>query len=855
MIEATLISANSQLSRELGDVLSKQGIEVTEVRQEKTEIFALQYNPSLPASKLGFLRRLLRPLEPDCVRDETLAAGQIRLCFGDGRALAGLKITIASDASELCEGLCEELVAAGFGRPQLRAAVQAYDVIEHGGASAYALQLLLWHLGRSGIDPLLKQAYEPGDPRITIRLADPAKRGLPLGERCPVEVLTDCPETGLAIRPRLLADGFQQVRITVADGRRKRPSSKEILVDPGPLRPLGATVEEAKLVALTGQAAHEAGIDLSRYPVRLAEDPSETASLCLPFRACREGRLRPYAGSYFERFSVHIRSDDRADGMRLRKDLLAEGFAEVSRRALSDDSCGFEIIYGAAAHGRILERARELVELFMAEIGADGVSLAMLHRLSDRDTGIHIHVPSRAFRSGELLRRDANPAYYQAWIRGGGAAAARALSAIFTDWGFAKLELQPAGDDQAPQILYGGADQSLLERIGAAVEKVTGVRLPTKKVWAITSRKIAVVLPSEPALPGLRGSAAPGRRTDTRRRRGRATRPLLEVGDDRLDLAGHSLPRRPDSQAPGVPQLSFFRGYCLDEITGETLLHLVQSIELGEPCLLLGPTSTSKSSAILYLCAWLNRPVFRLNLNGMTESGELVGRYVPEGAEGWRFNEGLLVRAMREGHFVILDEANLAESQALERLNSVLEEHPSLILSEHDHSAVEPVHPEFHLFATCNPPSGPYVGRQPMSPALKDRFQSTRVTPLPGEREYLAQARLSDPRRAAGGGRPGRGLLWLLGVARPAAPGRRARHRDLSQGLRALPGRLRGGRRGRRCDCTESWGPRAARPMSFPGAASSTACATWTGGSPARPAARPRRPQPGRPWSATSQPR
>ena len=39
----------------------------------------------------------------------------------------------------------------------------------------------------------------------------------------------------------------------------------------------------------------------------------------------------------------------------------------------------------------------------------------------------------------------------------------------------------------------------------------------------------------------------------------------------------------------------------------------------------------------------------RLNLNGQTDTGELVGRYVPAEAGGWRFAEGLVPRAMRNG--------------------------------------------------------------------------------------------------------------------------------------------------------------------------------------------------------------
>ena len=42
----------------------------------------------------------------------------------------------------------------------------------------------------------------------------------------------------------------------------------------------------------------------------------------------------------------------------------------------------------------------------------------------------------------------------------------------------------------------------------------------------------------------------------------------------------------------------------------------------------------------------------------------------------WRWQDGLVVQAMKHGWWVLLDEVNLAEPQILERLNSVLERDP-----------------------------------------------------------------------------------------------------------------------------------------------------------------------------------
>ena len=73
------------------------------------------------------------------------------------------------------------------------------------------------------------------------------------------------------------------------------------------------------------------------------------------------------------------------------------------------------------------------------------------------------------------------------------------------------------------------------------------------------------------------------------------------------------------------PQVNFYRAVQSREPQA-----VAQAVALREPCLLEGVTSTSKTSSILYLAALLNQPVVRLNLNGQTDTGELVGRFVPE---------------------------------------------------------------------------------------------------------------------------------------------------------------------------------------------------------------------------------
>ncbi|GBG29381.1 Dynein heavy chain, cytoplasmic [Hondaea fermentalgiana] len=77
----------------------------------------------------------------------------------------------------------------------------------------------------------------------------------------------------------------------------------------------------------------------------------------------------------------------------------------------------------------------------------------------------------------------------------------------------------------------------------------------------------------------------------------------------------------------------------------------------------------------------------------------------------FQFVESELVRAMREGDFVLLDNVNSAPPEVLERLNSLFEADPSLALLESGSSDVftadgrdqtTPIHSEFRIFCTAN---------------------------------------------------------------------------------------------------------------------------------------------------------
>lgn len=281
---------------------------------------------------------------------------------------------------------------------------------------------------------------------------------------------------------------------------------------------------------------------------------------------------------------------------------------------------------------------------------------------------------------------------------------------------------------------------------------------------------------------------------ETKKTRGQG--PLLPIERDpkhnQVYVLDSVVPLRPEP-GPETPKDNDFRHFTIDKTTLLVIDKIATAVEMHSPCLLEGETSTSKTSSIQYLANRTNHEVIRANMNGQSDTSELIGKFVPNdgqlrlsfkqmlehpellketsraiiaGAQAkkraltmfesqqiadlqnlkvpdWRWQDGVIPRAMREGKWVILDEINLAEPQILERINPVLERNPSLTITEDSGQKIEAgsqdeaaLHPDFRIFATMNPAE--YQGRSPMSPAYKDRWTSYLYATRPTQADWLA---------------------------------------------------------------------------------------------------------------------
>lgn len=160
------------------------------------------------------------------------------------------------------------------------------------------------------------------------------------------------------------------------------------------------------------------------------------------------------------------------------------------------------------------------------------------------------------------------------------------------------------------------------------------------------------------------------------------------------------------------------------------MIDLARVISYGQlPILLQGPTSSGKTSLIRYAAMKTGHHFVRINNHEHTDIQEYIGSYVSNQEGKLQFQEGVLVEAIRRGHWLVLDELNLASSDVLEALNRLLDDNHELFIPE-TQTLLHP-HPDFLLFATQNPSGSVYGGRKQLSRAFRNRFIEFFIDDIP----------------------------------------------------------------------------------------------------------------------------
>ena len=789
-----LVTHHAVLAESVAKSLRGGGHEV-DVRPDTVFDSELRYGPSTSLSDVTGLVEQLKPLLPTVQPDATLEGSDVELRLGESKPFANWEVKVYVESEGLGDRLRSRLLALGFRDDGLSIDEPDRNMIKYGGATPFARQVVRWLLAEEGIQATETKDWGDDDDDIWVYARDPAFEGKSVRERYPIEIHGDDYERMFLLKERLEGAGFSQVSVRSLDTT-DRP---KFSLAKGPMdKDPEAALELAQIFQ---QFLEDQAVDAERYPMAESGDADGKghARIELPLAAMDGSPLRPYAGAFPERWEVVFKTDDAAAVQPLKARLADHGYADIKVEPLPSTAFGFGLRWGGAReHDEVAGLIRGMMEEAIDEAGLSGdYPLAVSDTLSMDDPRIVLELPlaaagrstyedrlKEAAAGWELSLKAARPDDHESLIA--------ALGSL--PW---KTWARETETDATPEIQYGGAPVQLVEYVRDVVERHAGVRLPITKDWGDGDDDIWIHLPSS-AQPVQQEEDAPldlaswlafGIDEPAE------ARPLVDVRADRVRIGPVTLRRQPVTEPNLVPRPSQFAHYCLDQRTAETLIHVAESVMLREPCLLEGETSVSKTSIVQYLAMLLGQPIVRLNLNGQTDTGELVGRYVPQDMAAslpldpgellaaaellesesrmileraqeagrtltrveiqqimanermhvhpWRWQDGLVVTAMRRGWWIVLDELNLAEPQILERLNPVLERNPTLVLTEHDNTVIgstdEPVHPAFRVFATMNPAE--YAGRSALSPAYRDRWRAYRYVQPPGEAEYLDMLR------------------------------------------------------------------------------------------------------------------
>lgn len=145
---------------------------------------------------------------------------------------------------------------------------------------------------------------------------------------------------------------------------------------------------------------------------------------------------------------------------------------------------------------------------------------------------------------------------------------------------------------------------------------------------------------------------------------------------------------------------------------------LEKAYKSGLFVLIIGPKGTGKTTLVRKFASMMNKELHSVNFSLRTRESHLIGtRTIEEGQIN--FVEGILVRSMRNGTMLYLDELNAAEADVLLRLDEALDDRRQLVLKEAEGQTVR-ASPDWFVIATINPLS--HVGTKELPPQLLSRF-------------------------------------------------------------------------------------------------------------------------------------
>jgi len=168
-----------------------------------------------------------------------------------------------------------------------------------------------------------------------------------------------------------------------------------------------------------------------------------------------------------------------------------------------------------------------------------------------------------------------------------------------------------------------------------------------------------------------------------------------------------------------------------------------KAFEKGLFVMIIGPKGTGKTSLVREYAIQKSKELESINFSLRTRESHLVGtKTLIDGNIG--FDEGILVKSMKEGNILYLDEINAAEADVLLRLDEALDDRRQIILKESSGEIIK-AKDSWFVIATINPLT--HVGTKELPPQLLSRFPvRIRLDYPPEDIEYdIIKKHVKDP--------------------------------------------------------------------------------------------------------------
>ena len=167
------------------------------------------------------------------------------------------------------------------------------------------------------------------------------------------------------------------------------------------------------------------------------------------------------------------------------------------------------------------------------------------------------------------------------------------------------------------------------------------------------------------------------------------------------------------------------KNYVFDD---DTTIAILLGLKFNKRVFLQGLHGTGKSSHIEQVCARLNWPCIRINLDSHVSIIGLIGKdsiVLKEGKQVTEFQEGILPWAFQNNVALVFDEYDAGRPDVMFVIQRVLETDGKLTLL--DQNKVLTPHPFFRIFATANTvglgdTSGIYHGTNQINQGQMDRW-------------------------------------------------------------------------------------------------------------------------------------